>query len=124
SAGSVPIALDEALAEGRLRPGQLAVLSGFGAGLAWGTAVMRWGAPRGIRSPVAVSAMLPKSPLGDGATTVSFDARRRRSWSVGNSRYRFRTNSRQSHQQARRQTSSSQTVRYAPIDSKYSHIRA
>jgi 3-oxoacyl-[acyl-carrier-protein] synthase-3 len=42
SAGSVPLALDEALNEGRLRPGQLAVLSGFGAGLAWGTAVMRW----------------------------------------------------------------------------------
>jgi 3-oxoacyl-[acyl-carrier-protein] synthase-3 len=42
SAGSVPLALDEALAEGRLKAGQLAVLSGFGAGLAWGTAVMRW----------------------------------------------------------------------------------
>jgi 3-oxoacyl-[acyl-carrier-protein] synthase-3 len=42
SAGSIPIALDEAIADGRLREGQLAVLSGFGAGLAWGTAVMRW----------------------------------------------------------------------------------
>jgi 3-oxoacyl-[acyl-carrier-protein] synthase-3 len=42
SAGSVPLALDEAVAEGRLRPGQLVMLSGFGAGLAWGTAVMRW----------------------------------------------------------------------------------
>jgi 3-oxoacyl-[acyl-carrier-protein] synthase-3 len=42
SAGSVPLALDEAVAEGRLRPGQLAVLSGFGAGLTWGTALMRW----------------------------------------------------------------------------------
>jgi 3-oxoacyl-[acyl-carrier-protein] synthase III len=42
SAGSVALALDEAVAEGRLRPGQLAVLSGFGAGLAWGTAVLRW----------------------------------------------------------------------------------
>lgn len=42
SAGSIPIALDEALAEGRLKEGQLAVFSGFGAGLAWGTAVMRW----------------------------------------------------------------------------------
>ena len=42
SAGSIPIALDEAAAEGRLRPGQLVLLSGFGAGLAWGTAVMRW----------------------------------------------------------------------------------
>jgi 3-oxoacyl-[acyl-carrier-protein] synthase-3 len=42
SAGSVPLALDEAIAEERLKPGQLVVLSGFGAGLAWGTAVMRW----------------------------------------------------------------------------------
>jgi len=42
SAGSIPIALDEAIAEGRLKEGQLAVLSGFGAGLAWGTALMRW----------------------------------------------------------------------------------
>lgn len=42
SAGSVPIALDEALAEGRLKRDGLAVLSGFGAGLAWGTALLRW----------------------------------------------------------------------------------
>jgi len=42
SAGSIPIALDEAIAEGRLKDGQLVLLSGFGAGLAWGTAVMRW----------------------------------------------------------------------------------
>jgi 3-oxoacyl-[acyl-carrier-protein] synthase-3 len=42
SAGSVPLALDEAVSEGRVRPGSLLVLSGFGAGLAWGTAVMRW----------------------------------------------------------------------------------
>jgi 3-oxoacyl-[acyl-carrier-protein] synthase III len=42
SAGSVPLALDEAIQEGRLEPGQLVVMSGFGAGLAWGTAVMRW----------------------------------------------------------------------------------
>lgn len=42
SAGSVPLALDEAIAEGRIKPGSLVVLSGFGAGLAWGTALMRW----------------------------------------------------------------------------------
>jgi 3-oxoacyl-[acyl-carrier-protein] synthase-3 len=42
SAGSVPLALDEAVAEGRVRPGDLVVLSGFGSGLAWGTAVLRW----------------------------------------------------------------------------------
>jgi 3-oxoacyl-[acyl-carrier-protein] synthase-3 len=42
SAGSIPLAVDEAIAEGKLRAGQLAVLSGFGAGLTWGTAVIRW----------------------------------------------------------------------------------
>ena len=42
SAGSVPLALDEALAEERFQAGDLVVLSGFGAGLAWGTALMRW----------------------------------------------------------------------------------
>jgi 3-oxoacyl-[acyl-carrier-protein] synthase-3 len=42
SAGSVPLALDEAIQEGRLRPDDLVVMSGFGAGLAWGTALMRW----------------------------------------------------------------------------------
>ncbi len=42
SAGSVPLALDEAVAEGRVKPGNLIVLSGFGSGLAWGTALLRW----------------------------------------------------------------------------------
>jgi 3-oxoacyl-[acyl-carrier-protein] synthase III len=42
SAGSVPLALDEAVMEGRLKPGDLTVLSGFGAGLTWGTTVVRW----------------------------------------------------------------------------------
>jgi 3-oxoacyl-[acyl-carrier-protein] synthase-3 len=42
SAGSIPIALDEAAAEGKFKEGDLVVLSGFGAGLAWGTAVVRW----------------------------------------------------------------------------------
>jgi 3-oxoacyl-[acyl-carrier-protein] synthase-3 len=42
SAGSVPLALDEAAAGGHVHPGDLLVLSGFGAGLAWGTAVVRW----------------------------------------------------------------------------------
>jgi 3-oxoacyl-[acyl-carrier-protein] synthase-3 len=42
SAGSIPLALDEAIAEGRVKPGSLIMLSGFGAGLSWGTALMRW----------------------------------------------------------------------------------
>jgi 3-oxoacyl-[acyl-carrier-protein] synthase III len=42
SAGSVPLALDEANAEGRIKRGNNIIMSGFGAGLAWGTAVWRW----------------------------------------------------------------------------------
>ena len=42
SAGSVPIALDDSLREGRFDRGKLLLMSGFGGGLSWGTALMRW----------------------------------------------------------------------------------
>jgi 3-oxoacyl-[acyl-carrier-protein] synthase-3 len=42
SAGSVPIALDEALRAGRFDRGDLLLMSGFGGGLSWGTALFRW----------------------------------------------------------------------------------
>jgi 3-oxoacyl-[acyl-carrier-protein] synthase-3 len=41
SAGSVPIAIDEAVRAGQLRRGSRVMLSGFGAGLSWGTALFR-----------------------------------------------------------------------------------
>ncbi len=42
SAGSIPLALDEAIQEGRVQRDNLLLLSGFGAGLAWGTALLKW----------------------------------------------------------------------------------
>ena len=42
SAASIPLALDEAVADGVVKPGQKLVFSGFGAGLSWGTAIFRW----------------------------------------------------------------------------------
>jgi 3-oxoacyl-[acyl-carrier-protein] synthase III len=42
SAGSVPIALDEALQAGRIDRGDTVLMCGFGAGLSWGTALVRW----------------------------------------------------------------------------------
>ncbi len=42
SAGSVPLALHEALQMGLVGPGKKVVMSGFGAGLAWGTILMNW----------------------------------------------------------------------------------
>ena len=42
SEASIPIALHEALKEGKIKSGDLVVLSGFGAGLGWATVVMKW----------------------------------------------------------------------------------
>jgi 3-oxoacyl-[acyl-carrier-protein] synthase III len=42
SSGSIPLALADALADGRLLPGQLVLMTGMGAGLTWGSALMRW----------------------------------------------------------------------------------
>ncbi|MCM1252059.1 MAG: ketoacyl-ACP synthase III [Clostridium sp.] len=42
SAASVPILLDEMNQKGLLKPGMRIVLSGFGAGLTWGSALIEW----------------------------------------------------------------------------------
>lgn len=42
SAASIPIALDEAVREGRIARGDLIAILGFGAGMTWGSALVRW----------------------------------------------------------------------------------
>ena len=42
SAASIPICLSEALSTNRIQPGHRVLLCGFGAGLAWGTAILQW----------------------------------------------------------------------------------
>jgi 3-oxoacyl-[acyl-carrier-protein] synthase III len=42
SSGSIPLALADAAADGRLRPGKLVLMTGMGAGLTWGSALMEW----------------------------------------------------------------------------------
>ncbi|MGQ0519891.1 MAG: beta-ketoacyl-ACP synthase III [Actinomycetota bacterium] len=42
SAASIPMALAEAAEAGRLHPGSVVLLSGFGAGMTWASAVLRW----------------------------------------------------------------------------------
>ena len=42
SAASIPVALCEAVEEGLVQPGSTVVMSGFGAGLSWGTVVWKW----------------------------------------------------------------------------------
>jgi len=43
SSASIPLALADALETGRLAPGSLVLLSGFGGGMTWASAVLRWG---------------------------------------------------------------------------------
>ncbi|MBD2429435.1 beta-ketoacyl-ACP synthase III [Phormidium sp. FACHB-1136] len=43
SAASVPLALDEAVRAGYIKPGDTIATAGFGAGLTWGSAIVKWG---------------------------------------------------------------------------------
>jgi 3-oxoacyl-[acyl-carrier-protein] synthase-3 len=42
SAASIPIALDECVREGRIHDGDMVLLTAFGAGLVWGSVLLRW----------------------------------------------------------------------------------
>ncbi|CAN1186010.1 Beta-ketoacyl-[acyl-carrier-protein] synthase III, chloroplastic [Linum perenne] len=42
SAASIPLALDEAVRSGKVKPGHTIAAAGFGAGLTWGSAIIRW----------------------------------------------------------------------------------
>ncbi|BCL36177.1 beta-ketoacyl-ACP synthase 3 [Nostoc sp. MS1] len=43
SAASIPLALDEAVREGKIKTNDIIAASGFGAGLTWGAAIFQWG---------------------------------------------------------------------------------
>ena len=43
SAASIPLALDEAVRDGRIRAGQHVMMLGVGGGFTWGSALVRWG---------------------------------------------------------------------------------
>ena len=42
SSGSIPLALADAAGDGRLKPGKLVLMTGMGAGLTWGSALIEW----------------------------------------------------------------------------------
>ena len=42
SAASIPLALVDAIEEDRLKPGDLVLLTGFGAGMTWASLILRW----------------------------------------------------------------------------------
>ena len=46
SSGSIPLALADAAADGRLADGELVLMTGMGAGLTWGSALLEWTEPK------------------------------------------------------------------------------
>ncbi|MFQ6019079.1 MAG: 3-oxoacyl-[acyl-carrier-protein] synthase III C-terminal domain-containing protein, partial [Kiloniellaceae bacterium] len=42
SAASIPLALAEAVDDGRIQPGHLVLVEGMGGGFTWGSALIRW----------------------------------------------------------------------------------
>lgn len=59
SAATIPMAMTEALEDGRIKPGANVVLAAFGGGLTWAAAVLKWGSRV---TPLGTSdAALPKS---------------------------------------------------------------
>jgi 3-oxoacyl-[acyl-carrier-protein] synthase-3 len=42
SAASIPLALDELVREGRVKDGDMVLMTAFGAGLVWGSVLLRW----------------------------------------------------------------------------------
>jgi 3-oxoacyl-[acyl-carrier-protein] synthase-3 len=42
SAASIPLALDEAVRDGRIRPGQHVLMEGVGGGFTWGAVLVKW----------------------------------------------------------------------------------
>jgi len=72
SAASIPIALVEALEEGRVRDGMNVVMVGFGGGLTWAAVVVRWGQPA---EPVVWPLAWRFAPAGYRVSTVASKVR-------------------------------------------------
>jgi len=71
SAASIPLAVCEAVADARLREGDLVLVAGFGAGMTWATALLRWGySGTGPTSPRVLGA-----PAGPGAGAGALSGR-------------------------------------------------
>ncbi|MBM3494055.1 MAG: ketoacyl-ACP synthase III [Armatimonadetes bacterium] len=77
SAASVPIALCEAVGEGRVARGDLLVFVGFGAGLTWGANVVRWTRDEVAHARSELRTVVPASRRQDNITVAPASRRQR-----------------------------------------------
>jgi 3-oxoacyl-[acyl-carrier-protein] synthase-3 len=78
SAASIPIALCEAVDQGRINIGDNLVLTSFGGGLTWAAVALRWGAP----VPAHLSRWKPIRNRVDDRVAAARSAIRRQEWRV------------------------------------------
>ena len=78
SAASIPIALCEAIASGRVKVGDNIVLTSFGAGLSWAALALRWG----VAVPEHASRWLPLRHSVETRVAAVRSALRRQEWRV------------------------------------------
>jgi 3-oxoacyl-[acyl-carrier-protein] synthase-3 len=65
SSASIPIALDEIVRAGKVRPGDRVGFAAFGGGATWGASVMRWTLP--VEVAVATAGLASASARGGAA---------------------------------------------------------
>lgn len=80
SSASIPIALCEAVKEGRVKPGDNLVLVGFGAGLTWAAAAVKWAVPWPVVPPPRQRQWLLRLRRVFARVRSSWRRRRRRLW--------------------------------------------
>jgi 3-oxoacyl-[acyl-carrier-protein] synthase III len=85
SAASIPIALTEAVAQGKVRPGDKLVLVGFGAGLTWAAAAVEWGVPPPPTTKSWLDRLLAKIDLffAGGRSRILRSERHAYNWVMG-----------------------------------------
>jgi 3-oxoacyl-[acyl-carrier-protein] synthase-3 len=80
SSASVPIALCEALQEGRIEAGDNLVLVGFGAGLTWAAALVQWAAPWPVPPQTPQERLTRRTRRGFARVRSGWRRLRRRIW--------------------------------------------
>ena len=78
SAASIPLALVDAVDAGRLATGDLVLLIGFGAGMTWASALVRWSQPSGDGRTMSRVVLVTGGNRGIGLATRPPLRRRRR----------------------------------------------
>jgi 3-oxoacyl-[acyl-carrier-protein] synthase-3 len=80
SSASIPIALCEAVNEGRVQPGDNLVLVGFGAGLTWAAATVQWAAPWPVAPQPRQQRLARRARRGFARIRSTWRRVRRRFW--------------------------------------------